>query len=336
MTALKKYQRLECPGLWRETPEAQRREVVVNFRHSSLILSDPRSELALSHWSLPAVERLNPGEMPALYAPGPDEGETLEIEDADMIAALSTVRGALEAARPRPGRLRNWMLGAALVAVVLAGFAMPSAVVSHTLGVLPAATRAKIGEMTLAEMVHLTGAPCSAAMGRAASETLSTRIFGAASVKVLIMRDGLTRPVHLPNQQILLPARLVEQQDNPAPAAGFALAEKLRAETEDPLRPVLQHAGTWNTLRLLTTGNLPASALDGYAETLIGAEPAEVDETALLARFAAAEVPSTPYARALGRTATDPLIAEDPWSAGPPREILSDQDWIGLGSICRQ
>jgi hypothetical protein len=70
MTALKKYQRLESPGLWRDTPEAQRREVVVAFREASLVLSDPRTELALSHWSLPAVERLNPGTLPALYGPG--------------------------------------------------------------------------------------------------------------------------------------------------------------------------------------------------------------------------------------------------------------------------
>ncbi|HEX9857058.1 MAG TPA: hypothetical protein VGA75_01800, partial [Paracoccaceae bacterium] len=62
MTALKKYQKLESPGLWRDTPDAQRREVVVNFGEASLVLSDPRNDSALSHWSLPAVERLNSGD----------------------------------------------------------------------------------------------------------------------------------------------------------------------------------------------------------------------------------------------------------------------------------
>src|SRR5690606_10694329 len=90
MTALTKYQKLECTGLWRDAPDAQRREVVVNFGEASLTMSDPRSELALSHWSLPAVERMNPGEMPALYAPGPEADETLELDDPDMIAALET------------------------------------------------------------------------------------------------------------------------------------------------------------------------------------------------------------------------------------------------------
>jgi len=70
MTALKKYERLESPGLWRDTPGGQRREVIVAFREATLVLSDPRTDSPLSHWSLPAVERLNTGALPALYGPG--------------------------------------------------------------------------------------------------------------------------------------------------------------------------------------------------------------------------------------------------------------------------
>ena len=62
MTALTKYQRLECVGLWRLTASAQLREVVVGLRDTTLVLADPRTEMALSHWSLPSVERVNPGE----------------------------------------------------------------------------------------------------------------------------------------------------------------------------------------------------------------------------------------------------------------------------------
>ena len=98
MTALKKYQKLECSGLWRESAVGQRREVIANLGETSLILADPKRDTALAHWSLPAVKRLNPGEMPALFAPGPSDGETLEIDDHDMIAALETVRAAMGAA----------------------------------------------------------------------------------------------------------------------------------------------------------------------------------------------------------------------------------------------
>ncbi len=61
MTALTKYARLETTGLWRETPDGQRREVIVRMGDATLMLTDPKSETVLSHWSLPAVRRQNPG-----------------------------------------------------------------------------------------------------------------------------------------------------------------------------------------------------------------------------------------------------------------------------------
>src|SRR3989338_8786952 len=121
MTALRKYERLESPGLWRATPQDQRREVIVGLRDATIVLADPKTEMALSQWSLPALLRLNPGQMPALYGTGDDLTETLEVDDRDMIAALDTVRLALERRRPRPGRLRGWTLGSAAVTILAGG-----------------------------------------------------------------------------------------------------------------------------------------------------------------------------------------------------------------------
>ena len=107
MTALRKYLRLESPGLWRENTDAQLREVIVGLREATLVLSDPKTEMALTQWSLPALARLNGSKTPGLYGPGGDDGETLEIDDADMLAALETVRAALERRRPKRGRLQR-------------------------------------------------------------------------------------------------------------------------------------------------------------------------------------------------------------------------------------
>jgi hypothetical protein len=85
MTALTKYQRLECVGLWRLTATAQLREVVVGLRDTTLVLADPRSEMALSHWSLPSVERVNPGEMPALFTPGRLDDGSPRLDDGRPI-----------------------------------------------------------------------------------------------------------------------------------------------------------------------------------------------------------------------------------------------------------
>ena len=87
MTALKQYDRLEATGLWRPAPQEQRREVVLTFGDATLVISD-NAMRPLTHWSLAAINRSNPDERPAVFLPGPDAAETLEIDDQVMIEAI--------------------------------------------------------------------------------------------------------------------------------------------------------------------------------------------------------------------------------------------------------
>lgn len=338
MTALKKYQRLESPGLWRDAPDAQRREVVVAFRDATLVLSDPRTELPLSHWSLPAVERLNPGALPALYAPGFDTDETLEIEDADMTAALETIRTALKKGIPRPGRLRGTIFGGLTLGILAIGaIFLPDALVRHTAAVLPPATRAQIGAAALADITRLTGAPCSTPLGNRAAALLSERLFAGAGVEITVVKDGLPQAAALPGNILLLGAPVLAAAQVPEAPAGFALAETLRAETEDPVLPVLRHAGLSATVRLLTTGVLPEGALAGYGEVFLAAPRPVLPDEQLLDRFEAAAVSSTPYGFALDPTGetTLGLIEADPYRGGSPRGLLDPLDWDALRTICQ-
>lgn len=339
MTALKKYDRLESPGLWRETAQARGRDVVVGFREATLVLSDPRSELALSHWSLPAVQRLNKGEMPALYAPDPDGDETLEIDDLDMIAALDTVHRALVRRRARPGRLRGAILSGATVLVLGAGLIwVPDALINHTASVLPAITRAEIGRAALADVTRLTGPPCSARLGTRAAATLAERLFGQGQATIMVVPDALTGALALPGGLILIGHAIVETPPDAETVAGYALAASVMAATQDPMIPLLQHAGVPATFRLLTSGSLPAGALAGYAEDLLRRPAPLLPTEPLLARFATAGLPVSPYAYALdpsGETVLG-LIEADPYPTGAASPVLADSDWISLQAICAE
>jgi hypothetical protein len=338
MTALKKYQKIEAVGLWREAAESQRREVVVAFGDASLVLSDPRTGTALTHWSLPAVVRLNGGDIPAIYALDADADETLELDDPTLVGAIETVRSALAAARPRPGRLRGAIVaGVVGVLLLLAALWLPGALVRQTAELVPPATRSEIGRMALADLTRLTGQPCAGALGVQAALRLTDRLFAPGPEQILIVRDAPRPAVHLPGGLILLSRDLVESPDGPEVAAGFALAEAARSRTEDPLVPLLTHAGPLATLRLLTTGTLPAASTSGYGEALLTRAPAPVDPEVLLADFAASGVPSTPYAYALdpsGESVLD-LIEADPQRGRTPAPVLPDGDWISLQSICQ-
>lgn len=336
MTALTKYQRLESPGLWRDTQDAQRREVVVAFRDATLVLTDPRTDRPFTHWSLPALIRLNAGSLPALYAPGPDGDETLELDDPDMIAALETVLGAVKRRTPRPGRLRGTLIGGITLGIVTIGVIfLPDALLRHTATMLPFATRQAIGQAALADVIRLTGKPCASPLGDRALSLLSERLFGGGGPALLVLREGLKGAAHLPGNIVLLSKDTLTAPLPEAPA-GFALAENLRATATDPVLPLLAHAGLSATVRLLTTGTLPTGAATGYGEVLLQSPPAPLTDETLLAAFAKAAVSSAPYAYALDASgeSTLSLIEADPYRGGSPRALLNAQDWDSLKAIC--
>lgn len=336
MTALKKYARLESTGLWRADADDQRREVIVRMGEATLMLADPRSDLVLSHWSLPAVLRLNPGQRPALYAPGDEADEELEIADPDMIAALKTVQSAVRAATPRPGRLRGVLTGSVTAAILLfAVFALPGVLVSHTASVVPPAKRAEIGQRALDDITRLTGQPCSGDVALPALFRLSERIFGAEDTPILyVLPEGLDQPAHLPGGVILLPRKLAETGEDAQAIAGAALAEGVAAEARDPMLDILDHAGLIDTFRLLTTGELPADALQGYGEAFLREDRQLPPQTALVEAFEKAQIPMTPWAETLETGASQTLKAADPFKGLIPSPLLSDSDWVALQSVC--
>lgn len=335
MTALTKYSRLESTGLWREAPEDQRREVIVRLGEATLMLVDPRSDAVLSHWSLPAVIRLNPGVRPALFTPGQDAEESLELSDDDMVAALRTVQAAVARATPRPGRLRGLMIGSATAAILAAAvWFLPGALTSHTAGVVPAAKRAEIGQAALDDVTRLTGAPCDGEIGLPALARLAERVFGPEDTPILyILPEGLDRPAHLPGGLILLPKSLTLLQ-SPDALAGAALAEGEAARRADPMLAILDHAGLKAAFDLLTSGDLPETALKGYGEVLLRATPVPVSDASLVAAFEAAQVPLSPYADWLGTAGGQALKAKDPFKGLIPSPLLPDDDWIALQSVC--
>lgn len=335
MTALTKYQRLEASALWRDRPGARAREVILGLREATVILSDPRSEMPLAQWSLPAIARLNPGEMPARFAPGADAGEEVEITDPDMIEALATVHKALERRKPRPGRLRGVILGATALAVVgVVVFWLPGQVKSYTAKVLPVPTREDLGAGALADLARLTGQPCKSVPGRRAAERLAERLFPDAPPRIEVLREGLAQPAALPGNLLLLPAALIETADAPDTIAGHLLVQAETAKDVDPTDPLLAYVGLGATLRLLTTGSLPADAVKGYGERFLAAVPPPVPATErLTAAFHRAQVSSASYAAAIRDSG---LMQQDPYPLGAPLAVMSDESWLQLQAICSE
>ncbi|MGY9049312.1 hypothetical protein P775_22960 [Puniceibacterium antarcticum] len=337
MTALNKYQRLEATGFWRPSPDAERRDVVVSLGDASLTIMDTRDRI-LTHWSLAAVARVNKGALPALYHPDGDPDETLEIpaSETDMIDALDRVHRAIERRRPRRGKLRGWVTGSiAGLVVLLAVFWLPGALLRHTVEVVPMVKRVEIGEALLERITRVAGPACTAPQAQEALRRLSARILGEERRDALVVvRDGVRTTLHLPGGRILLNRALVERPEDPDVTAGYVLVESLRRQGRDPLEGLLHHAGLWASLKLLTTGSLPESVLEDYAQTLMAEDPPAEPLARMVEAFGAADLRTTPYAEDLADDTTPALIAADPHKSDDSRPVLTDADWVRLQGIC--
>lgn len=332
MTALDRFVRLESGGLWRENKDAQRRDVTVSFGKATLVLADGAGR-AITHWSLPAVRRLNPGSRPAIYAPDKDAEEALEIEDTLMIDAIEEVRQALRVTAPHPGRLRGALaLGLTAACLAATGIWAPGIMRDTAVTVVPHSTTAEIGHGILGHYQRLTGAPCQAGLGAAVLAQLHARLFGAEADGQLIIVQSLPQgAVALPGGLILIDRTLVEGQDDPAILASHILAAAMMPSVNDsPMRRVVDNAKLTDTMTLLTTGDLPDAALKSQAiaiaEGAYAPDPGILDASYQLA----ASAPPPSNTKGLLTEVTLTHVAQQ---SGYP--LLDDNAWVRLQNICR-
>lgn len=337
MTALTEFSRLESSGLWRASPDNQRREVTVSLGNATLVILDS-ADRPLTHWSLPAVERLNAGERPALFTPASDGTETLEISDELMISAMEKVRKTVNSRRYRPGRLRN--VGLLTTTVFILGivvFWLPNALIREAQNVIPTVKRAEIGMTLLNHIQHITGQTCRSPLGTQALEALHIRALGPdAGGQVFVVPSGPDAAIYLPGGLIVINRDLIEDTEDPSTVGGHIIAAAAQLRIQDPLEALLKYSGIRATFTLLTQGEITPEALRSYAETLFANPPQRADDAILLDMFANAQLPITPYAFAVDVTGetTLSLIEADPMQGRPIREILTDTEWISLQGIC--
>ncbi len=338
LTALTEFQRLEAQGSWRETPQARLREVIVSVGEASLTLMDPKSDQPLSHWSLPAVTRINPGKLPALYTPSSEApDETVEIDDPLMIEAIERVQRAIASHRASPGRLRGVVTGLAVL-VMLGGliFWLPDALIRHAARIAPPAQARDIGLAVLADLERSAGAVCRRNSGQQVLDWISPDLVGADAL-VQVVPGPLNGARRLPGDLYVLGGDLLTTTPGPEAAAGHLIAARLAVEDKDVTLDVMRHAGLMAALRLMTLGTLPRDAMQGLGEAMLAEALPRPDLAALPPAFAERGLSTEPYARSIDPTgaAVLPLLEADPIRDGvPPAQLLTDEQWLALQQIC--
>jgi len=331
MTAIKEFERLEALGLWRDSSHAQRREVVVSFGDSTLVLSDINNR-PITHWSLAAITHGGSGENGTIFTVDEYGEETLEIDDPLMIAAIGKIRSAIDASRPHPGRLR-WFIGTITLLVFL-GFSLfwlPNALINYAAGIVPPSKTVEIGNSLIQSIEKTTGATCSTPSGERALRRFEDRVFNASDHRVLILKMGSRPSLVLPGGNILLNTSLTASESDANLLAGYALMERAAQDEKPPLLHLFKTLGVRKTLGFLGTGNIDQADLEAFADARLFGPLSKPDQAALLKLFEQAKIPHVGFAKHANMNDLANMPDRDITTYDP---ILSDSDWINLQEIC--
>lgn len=289
----------------------------------------------MAHWSLPAVERVNPGQVTAIFRAAPDAEDRLEISDPEMVGAIEKVLRAVGRSGRRRGRLRGGIIAAGAIGLTAAMvFWGPGAIRNQAAAILPEAARAALGQDAFEQVRRITGAPCPDALGQQALDRLAARY--APGAKVFVVPAAVQSSATLPGDIILLGRSVVEDHETAFVVAGYLVAADMARTMQDPMRNLLDDATLLEAGRLLTTGRLADRALSAYAERIVQAPGPALDDGALITRFAAANLPTAPYAYARdvsGDTVSALIEANPPPAVAAPLPI-DDGGWVALQGIC--
>lgn len=311
MVELEKYVVLEAPGRWRETPDSTSRDVVVTVGERTLILSD-HAERPLAHWALAGVQAVDRRGDATVYAMTRGAGETLEISDPDMIAAIAEITGGRPAAvapRRRP-RLVPWLVAAALVAA-LAVFG-PGLVRGQAVRMVPPERAQELGELMLLTLMEAGGGLCAAPEGQRALDRVAARVASPVP-RVRVLDLGGAPVAALPGGLVLLDRGLVEAAPATAELAGWIAVGQGRA----PLPELMQAIGPRRSLGYVFTGDIAAPALADAARAA-PRPPDAAEAAASAALLAAAGIDPAGFVAALLR---EGLPAPD--AGGSPSEPLA-------------
>ena len=331
MTAIKEFERLESIGLWRDSKDSQRREVIVSFGESTLVFSDINNR-PITHWSLAAIDDAGNSENGTIFTVDDLGEETLEIDDQIMISAIDKIKASIEARRPHPGMLRLYLGSGILITfLTISIFWLPNALTQYASNIVPDSKAVEIGEVILKSIQKTTGSICTTPEGERALRRLENRVIGSPSNRIRIIEMGNRPSLHLPGGYILLNHRLTHQEKNANLIAGYAILERALEDEKSPLFDLFKSMGLKKTLKFLGTGDIDNSDLEYFANNQIFSSLSAPEAETIIELFNVAEIPRTRFAVNANRSdlimATD-LVAEQ------YLPILNDEDWLNLKEIC--
>jgi len=252
MTAIDKFIRLEAVGWWFEAGRQEAREVIVSFGDATLQITSLK-DVPLTHWSLLATKRVGTRGEAVIYSADPEQHEVLEIEDTDMIRAISAVTSALTP--PPPKRKTRWLWRGVGLALLLGALSQSPPLIYNAASLTTSPPQlSDISERLRQE----AGPACKGWLGVRALEEFAAALFPGQIPPDMTVINGLGAPVlALPNGDILIAKQALGSLSADA-LATRAIAAWAHAQNGGAKAALIKSLGPIGALRYLVSGNFPA------------------------------------------------------------------------------
>ncbi|PZQ48973.1 MAG: hypothetical protein DI556_12535 [Rhodovulum sulfidophilum] len=255
--------RLSARAIWRETPEATPREVLVTLGERTLMFTDA-ADRPLGHWARAGIRAVGAAGGATRYAILADQEETLEIHDQAMRAALDagarSFPPAQGAAAPRPARRPPWTALLLLVAAGAAAAKGPGLIEAQAARMAPPAQATEFGDRMLGALLADHGPLCAAPEGAAALDAFAAATAPEARLRVLDLGGG-TLTAALPGPIVLIDGAALARASDPAELAGW-IAQALGPDPgAGQVRALMASVGLLADLRYVFTGTLSDGSL---------------------------------------------------------------------------
>lgn len=265
MTAIDKFIRLEAVGWWFEAGRQEAREVIVSFGDATLQIASLK-DVPLTHWALLATKRIGTRGEAVIYSADPEQHEVLEIDDTDMIRAISAVTSALMP--PPPKRKTRWVWRGVGLALLLGALSQSPPLIYSMAGLTTSPARlAEVSETMRSEV----GLACKDWLGVRALENMAAALFPEQIPPKMTVIDGLGTTVNaLPNGDILISKQALETLTADALATQIITAWA-HAQNGGAKSALIESLGPMAALRYMVSGRFP-TPLPQAGTTALAAE----------------------------------------------------------------
>ncbi len=327
MTALSRYEKLECTAQYFASRDSAAEDVIAALGTTTLVLS--RSDgIPLAHWDLGSLVELDSTESGVWIAPDDTAAEFLFVTEPTMIEAIST----LQTASKGPAKSRGFGKVNGVLLMACAGATL-AAVGFFTLrdrasDFLPAPVLAKMQDSWIQSNDALL---CTTPESQTTVHALEKKL----NARIVVLETAKTPVTGLPAGGLAISNDLVKRADSAVAMAGYLTLVQDREAKLKSVNTAINQLPPWDLAQLFITPNAGAAQAEKVTMPALGtASTLHPSALNLLQKRNLTVQPVAELLQSLGQINLAQFLLDASPENEASADLVSDGAWLAFQNVC--